>query len=538
MVGKASLSCILAAVLLVSPALSSNVKGVAPEKQALYQVSGKTWTCLDKSKTIPASAINDDYCDCPDGSDEPGTSACPNSVFYCENKGHIPSYIKSYRVNDGVCDPECCDGSDESSGLIKCDNICKEVGIQYRKHKAEMDAILTSGVSTKREWIEYGKSKMAELQIEKAKLEEQIAIMRTELGALEKIEEVAREREQAARDSAAPVNVVIKTDSKCPPCKISSDSAAFKISSLRNHMKNLQDEVDELLTILHDMKRDHNQNYHDMAVKTAISGYDEFLVDYDVIKSERQEDADEEDNIEQADDVQDEEQDFTNEVVEEDTDPVVKEAAQGNVVSRITSAFVTKLEKLLPAKFKEALPSSLLNVDEAERLQQATTKASDAVREKRNEIGTKENDLNGVNAKLNKDYGRDLEWMKLENECFEKDEGEYVYSICIFGGAHQKSNRDGANTNLGTFDSYTGSADSSSPEYHNKQLYNRGTKCWNGPERSVKAVFECGAKTEILEVTEPEKCEYQFKMRSPAVCQLVATKGEDEAEARVIHEEL
>jgi hypothetical protein len=94
MLTKGSLSCILAAVLLVSPVFSANVKGVAPEsmfcfdckihqiairtltsiliEQALYQVSGITWTCLDKSKSIPASAINDDYCDCPDGSDEPG----------------------------------------------------------------------------------------------------------------------------------------------------------------------------------------------------------------------------------------------------------------------------------------------------------------------------------------------------------------------------------------------------------------------------------------------------------------------------------
>ena len=50
-------------------------------------------------------------------------------------------------------------------------------------------------------------------------------------------------------------------------------------------------------------------------------------------------------------------------------------------------------------------------------------------------------------------------------------------------------------------------------------IHNQGTKCWNGPERSVKAKIECGVKNEILEVTEPEKCEYHFKMTSPAVCQ-------------------
>lgn len=67
-----------------------------------------SFTCLsDPSIVVPYKSINDDYCDCPDGSDEPGTSACshvPGRVkFWCANEGHVPGWVFASRVNDGIC---------------------------------------------------------------------------------------------------------------------------------------------------------------------------------------------------------------------------------------------------------------------------------------------------------------------------------------------------------------------------------------------------------------------------------------------------
>ena len=66
-------SWILLALPLSALAAVDKTHGVPPSLLAKYAPSSKsTWTCLDGSKEIAWSAVNDDFCDCPDGSDEPG----------------------------------------------------------------------------------------------------------------------------------------------------------------------------------------------------------------------------------------------------------------------------------------------------------------------------------------------------------------------------------------------------------------------------------------------------------------------------------
>ena len=115
------------------------VLGVNPANTAAYDVSKAVYTCdhsrrIEWSKVLPTKSsqvcfesflqVNDDFCDCDDSSDEPGTAACSDSQFYCPNEGHIPILLHSSTVGDSVCD--CCDGSDEKPGL--CDDTCSTKG--------------------------------------------------------------------------------------------------------------------------------------------------------------------------------------------------------------------------------------------------------------------------------------------------------------------------------------------------------------------------------------------------------------------------
>jgi hypothetical protein len=111
------------------------VLGIDPAQTEYFYTakSGGKFSCMDSSETVPWDAVNDNYCDCADGSDEPGTSACPDSTFFCRNEGGsdwTTETFPSSQVSDGVCD--CCDGSDEPNRLPTCPNVCKKRSLQNR----------------------------------------------------------------------------------------------------------------------------------------------------------------------------------------------------------------------------------------------------------------------------------------------------------------------------------------------------------------------------------------------------------------------
>ena len=231
-----------------------------------------------------------------------GTPACPNGRFHCTNAGHKPAYIPSSHVNDGVCDPECCDGSDEYDGQISCPNTCKELGLAARKAAEEDAKTALRGWKIRQTYVETAKRKKSELEAERDRLETQILAAEQKEQELKIVLERAEIRETK----------VSKFGEKI------ADRAREKINEYKLALTALRDEIGyhtgriaTLEGILEALKNDHNHNYHDMAVKTAITGWDELKGDSmpDFGITEEQLDILEKDSV----DLGDEDVDFTDE---------------------------------------------------------------------------------------------------------------------------------------------------------------------------------------------------------------------------------
>ncbi|KAL7537420.1 hypothetical protein ACHAXR_007806, partial [Thalassiosira sp. AJA248-18] len=110
-------------------------------------------------------------------------------------------------------------------------------------------------------------------------------------------------------------------------------------------------------------------------------------------------------------------------------------------------------------------------------------------------------------------YGSEGDLYIMRDTCHKVESGKYEYEVCIFGKATQ---RDIGQNSGGT---HLGSWDTMEIEDGQRTLkWGKGTKCWNGPERSAEVSVTCGSETKVLTADEPETCKYVFTMESPLGC--------------------
>ncbi|EGG16474.1 protein kinase C substrate 80K-H like protein [Cavenderia fasciculata] len=443
--------------------------GVPPEKLEYYK--GETFTCFGSGKTIPIDYVNDDYCDCPDGSDEPGTSACSNGQFYCKNKGYKGQLISSILVNDGICD--CCDGSDEQSGLIKCQDSCAELSKEMRKAREEAIQKYTTGLKIKEEMIneaveilktkkeELEKSRkeheplkqtIKELEVAKEALEAKKKEREEQLEAERKLKEQI-ERQQNETEQAANGDTQDKTAQ--PEETNTNNRTIYFWCRWRNwndtkcYQPKPKEPEDPQLEETKNGKIHHRRHLHFIYTHLIIFCFYYFLFCLKIVK-----------------------------------------ATLLDTLQEMVSAAVDVISQYLP----QSKISELSKIEEIDR----------ELREKNRQLRDNIEQTEKLEKLLITDMGPDNVFLPLYGRCFDAPTKDYTYTMCPFENSKQ------GHTSLGRFEEW-------GPN-HSSMSFTNGVQCWGGPKRSLKVQVECGSENKIYDVQEPSKCEYSMKFSTPALC--------------------
>ncbi|XP_064079784.1 glucosidase 2 subunit beta-like isoform X1 [Macrobrachium nipponense] len=515
-------------------------RGVPLSKASFYDPT-RDFHCLDGSGTIPFAYVNDDYCDCQDGSDEPGTSACPNGFFSCPNPGHIPLNIPSSRVNDGICD--CCDASDEYASAANCVDTCRELGRAAREEAAKQRQEKMKGYELRKSMIEEGRKrkKEAEVKIEELKKKrEEAEKVRSEK---EEIKKIAEEPEKEALEHYNAIEAERKAQRE-------AEQKAKDEAEAREAFAHLDNDGDGVLTVTElqsrqtfDTNRDgevseeeakfYLKQEESMDLDTFISTgwqmmrpvykYDRrmFIPPTQAIPSEGlepppmqlEEDTevpgDEDTELEHLDPELDPEiSRYINsranwDLMSDEDDEEEEEEGAEEDFDLNEDAEDTQNEEEEPKYDEET--QKLVDVANAARAEydEADREVRDLVRELRSLEETQE-----------KEYGPEEEFRVLEGNCYEYTDREYIYRLCPFDKAIQKPKAGHGETRLGQWGEWSGPE----TDRYSRMMYNNGQACWNGPTRSADVRLTCGTETKLMSVTEPNRCEYLFIMTTPAVC--------------------
>ncbi|XP_061496331.1 glucosidase 2 subunit beta [Rhineura floridana] len=502
---------------LASPVEVKRPRGVSLTNHHFYDES-RPFTCLDGSATIAFDRVNDDYCDCTDGSDEPGTAACPSGRFHCSNAGYRPQYLPSSRVNDGICD--CCDATDEYNSGIVCENTCKEMGRKEREALKQMAEVAKEGFEIKKALIEEAskrkeekQKKLTELQEGKKVVEEQVETLRSVKEAAEKPEKEAKDIHQKAWENQKAAERAARDEAKAEEAFHELDDDAdgmVSITELQTHPE-LDTDGDGMLseteaqTLLGNALQADVASFQDTVWAAIKEKYKaEGLVEVQHPSKtpvEEETDTQPDAHVDQLppDKDYDEEDDEERETEEDGSDEMKVPSPRP---SSDVKALEDELEKMLP--YDEATQAL---IDAAQKAREQFEEAEKSLKEMEDSIRSLEKEISFA-------FGPHGEFSYLYGQCYELTTNEYIYRLCPFNRVSQKPKHSGSETSLGTWGSWIGPGDNK----FSVMKYEHGTGCWQGPNRSTIVKLSCGKETVVLSTAEPSRCEYLMEFVTPAAC--------------------
>ncbi|GIL71756.1 hypothetical protein Vretimale_812 [Volvox reticuliferus] len=455
------------------------LRGVNPDLASHYSGHGGTFTCISGiPKTIPFSRVNDDYCDCPDGSDEPGTSACHNGRFYCRNLGHEPRLLASSFVDDGVCD--CCDGTDEAKG--KCQNTCLQAAAVRKEALRGKIQLHEHMLKTKEDYVERARAFMEELKLKAPTIEEDIALQQAEVqkltGEVTRLEEeeAARQAEIAAANQAAEEAHRAEQAEQAPV-------QAEQAGSEHEEDAESQGEPEEREETPEERGRRIASQWTNDPEAAAVADH----------HSEEHLNADDSDgNDHEHDDGGDDDDDGH-------YDGTMDDDTEGHFDYPDTEAAHTEYHTERHHRQQRPDPSSPLGL--------ARTAAFAAERQLQQLQKVRENIGTFLNRPM--DFGPDDIFLALANKCYSSYQTRWTYEVCMFDKAVQKE----GNSNSVTVGRWYGFS-----EDYKVMYFSGGDECWNVGPRSMTVYLSCGLDERLSDGEEPSTCAYSAKMTTPAVC--------------------
>ncbi|XP_054706634.1 glucosidase 2 subunit beta-like [Uloborus diversus] len=457
------------------------------------------------------------------------TSACELAVFHCINSGHISINIPSSRVNDNICD--CCDGSDEYNSTADCVNTCLELGRQAREEEQKLQELYEQGFALRQQYAVQGKqieenNKVQLENLKKVEIEEE-----KNKAEKEAIKNEAEDKEKAALSAYNSAKEEQRKKQEELEM-IQHQEMERKLAETAFHELDLNQ--DGLLSYDELQKFPKFDSNHDGIVSEDEAKFflhmkdflllDEFITTGWMImkpiylsENEAAGDASTSEGTEEETLGQPEMEPEANVGQEESDDETYNPDEENPEEEDLIDDEVETPPSFPPKDTTEDVKSEESEYDEETRqLVDAARDARQKFKESVDALDKIKDEIRKLQTDLDSDFGKDREFAALKGQCFDFDDREYTYRFCPFDKASQISKSGGSDVSLGRWGSWVGPEENR----YSKMRYDNGQTCWNGPARSVVVLLHCGLENKLLSSSEPNRCEYLFEFSTPAMCAL------------------